>query len=278
MSKKVSEESVNDVIVKLIEGKSKEEVKGLYADIQDVFKDNGLDALDFNDKLRQAVKEIEDSSDKIDYNGKKYTTVAKRIEVIRKYFGFDVQIKTENISVNDNTVVFKAALNLFTENGSREIATGHAEEKRTSSEMNKKAAYEVAETSAIGRALGNAGLSGGEFASANELDAVGAIKSKVSEDLLNHLKTYAKNSKTSWKSALGTQGIQDENELTEDKAIKLLTIFLKTINNTNKNTSTTQQIEQDTTKNKTVKEKTATAKNVKDEKDEKQDGGLDITL
>lgn len=62
MTKKVSEESVNSVVLKLIEGKNKNDVKELYSEIQDVFKDNGLDALDFNDKLRLAVKEIENSS------------------------------------------------------------------------------------------------------------------------------------------------------------------------------------------------------------------------
>jgi hypothetical protein len=275
MSKKVSEESVDNVIGKLIEGKNKDEIRELYSEIQDVLKDKGVDALDFNDKLRLAIKDIENSSDKIDYDGKKYTTVAKRIEIVRKYFGFDVQIKTENISVNDNTVVFKASLVLHTDKGTREISTGHAEEKRTASEMNKKAAYEVAETSAIGRALGNAGLSGGEFASANELAAVGAIKSKVSDDLLSHLKAYAKTSKTSWKTALSTQGVQDETELTEDKALKLLTIFLKTINNTNKNSATSQQIEKDT---KNTKEKVIAKNEVVESSNAKPDDGLDIPL
>jgi len=271
MSKKVSSESVDSVMNKLIEGKDSIDVKEIYSEIEDFFAENNLDALSFNAKLRQAIKEIEQSSDKIDYDGKKYTTVAKRIDVIRKYFGFDVQIKTENSSVNDSTVVFKASLILFNGNEQREISTGHAEEKRLSSEMNKKAAYEVAETSAIGRALGNAGLSGGEFASANELAAVGAIKSKISEDLLGHLKVCAKTARTSWKSALATQGVQDENELTEDKAIKLLSIFLKTINNTSKNDATSKQIAQ---------EKATTSKEKKTESvsNEKNTDGSDSLL
>lgn len=129
MSKKVSSESVDSVMNKLIEGKDSIDVKEIYSEIEDFFAENNLDALSFNAKLRQAIKEIEQSSDKIDYDGKKYTTVAKRIDVIRKYFGFDVQIKTENISVNDSTVVFKASLILFNGNEQREISTGHAEEK-----------------------------------------------------------------------------------------------------------------------------------------------------
>lgn len=274
MTKKVSEESVNSVVLKLIEGKNKNDVKELYSEIQDVFKENGLDALDFNDKLRLAVKEIENSSEKIDYDGKKYTTVAKRIEVIRKYFGLDVQIKTENIAVNDSTVVFKATLILFTDKGERVLATGHAEEKRTSSEMNKKAAFEVAETSAIGRALGNAGLSGGEFASANELAAVGALKSKSSTDLVDHLKVLAKTSNTSWKSALATQGVVDENELTDEKSFLLLNIFLKAIANTNKNAETATKIANDKKNQKTTVKAKAEVEKPSDDKNDQHEISL----
>ena len=49
------------------------------------------------------------------------------------------------------------------------VATGHAEEYRDSSKINKTSALENAETSAIGRALASFGLGGTEFASADEV-------------------------------------------------------------------------------------------------------------
>ena len=48
-------------------------------------------------------------------------------------------------------------------------ATGHAEEVRASSQINKTSALENAETSAIGRALAALGYAGTEFASADEV-------------------------------------------------------------------------------------------------------------
>ena len=49
------------------------------------------------------------------------------------------------------------------------LATGHAEEVRGGSLVNKTSAVENCETSAIGRCLFTAGLGGGEFSSADEL-------------------------------------------------------------------------------------------------------------
>lgn len=71
--------------------------------------------------------------------------------------------------------------------------------------------------------------------------------------------------------ALATQGVQDENDLTEDKAIKLLSIFLKTINNTSKNDATSKQIAQ---------EKATTSKEKKTESvsNEKNTDGSDSLL
>jgi hypothetical protein len=52
----------------------------------------------------------------------------------------------------------------------RIIATGIAEEKRGSSQINRTSALENCETSAIGRALAAAGYGGSEYASANEVE------------------------------------------------------------------------------------------------------------
>jgi len=52
------------------------------------------------------------------------------------------------------------------------VGSGMAEEIRGQGHVNTTSALENAETSAIGRALASLGLSGGEYASANEMDAV----------------------------------------------------------------------------------------------------------
>jgi hypothetical protein len=49
------------------------------------------------------------------------------------------------------------------------LATGHSEEYRHTSQINKTSALENAETSAIGRALAALGLGGTEFATADEV-------------------------------------------------------------------------------------------------------------
>lgn len=99
----------------------------------------------------------------------KYTQVVHRMEAFRKHLGTSVGIDTE-IKVDDGKrVVIKATakdMNGFI------IGSGYAEEIRGKGHVNQTSALENAETSAIGRCLASLGLGGGEYASANELDAV----------------------------------------------------------------------------------------------------------
>lgn len=100
-------------------------------------------------------------------HGKDYETVASRIERFRKekeLYG----IETELLQNNETTVVVKAIIRDCERQGVI-IATGHAEENRTSSQINRTSALENCETSAIGRALACFGYIGTEFASADEV-------------------------------------------------------------------------------------------------------------
>lgn len=100
-------------------------------------------------------------------HGKVYDTVARRVKQFRdseKYTGY--AIVTKMLDRDDSTVVMKACIK--NEKGDT-IATGHAEEDRTASTINKTSALENCETSAIGRALAAFGLAGTEFASADEV-------------------------------------------------------------------------------------------------------------
>lgn len=123
-----------------------------------------------NELLKSTLLEI-DSTDlgKIDINGTFYTKVSKRIEIFRKNFGFNAKIETEVAHLDEVLVLMKATISIFKNDTWFQVATGHAEERRDSSEINKTSAVENAETSAIGRALACLGISGEEYASADEL-------------------------------------------------------------------------------------------------------------
>lgn len=100
-------------------------------------------------------------------HGKEYKTVALRVAEFRqndetKSYG----LVTEVMQIDESKVMMRCTV--FDPQG-RALATGHAEEWRSASKINRTSALENAETSAIGRALASLGLGGTEFASANEV-------------------------------------------------------------------------------------------------------------
>lgn len=107
----------------------------------------------------------------VDIHGKSYELVSSRVERFRKDHP-DWTIRTKIIEVTENRVIMKATIESpFTGGDHKQvvIATGHAEEIRSANAINKTSALEVAETSAIGRALACLGYIGGEYASADEV-------------------------------------------------------------------------------------------------------------
>jgi hypothetical protein len=102
---------------------------------------------------------------KVKIHGREYETVASRVARFRE-IAHDWCIATEILHRDDEVVVMKASIS---DDKGVVKATGHAEEKRASSQINKTSALENAETSAIGRALAALGYAGTEFASADEV-------------------------------------------------------------------------------------------------------------
>lgn len=101
----------------------------------------------------------------VSIHGKQYETVALRVRKFRTAHP-SYTLSTEIVSRDEECVVMLAKI--LDESG-RLIATGHSEEYRKSSQINRTSALENAETSAIGRALAAFGLGGTEFATADEV-------------------------------------------------------------------------------------------------------------
>jgi len=115
------------------------------------------------------VSELHKSHGIAQRGGKKYTQVVHRMEAFRTVFGLECGVDTEILVDDGQRVVVKAVV---TDHNGHIVGSGMAEEIRGQGNVNKTSALENCETSAIGRALASIGLSGGEYASANEMEAV----------------------------------------------------------------------------------------------------------
>lgn len=110
--------------------------------------------------------------------GKMYLQVVHRVEAFRRTLGAEFGIDTQIIVDDGHRVVVKAVV---TNKDGITVGSGMAEEIRGQGHVNTTSALENAETSAIGRALASLGLSGGEYASANEMDAVPRKQKNIDE-------------------------------------------------------------------------------------------------
>lgn len=131
-------------------------------------------------KIAEAIKEADEltkTSGVQVKGGKNYLQVKDRVSIFRKKFGLDYGINT-NIVVDDGQrIVIKA---IVTDRDGRLIGSGYAEEIRGRG-VNLTSAIENCETSSIGRALSSLSLHGGEYASANEMEAVGRKEEAIKQ-------------------------------------------------------------------------------------------------
>jgi hypothetical protein len=100
----------------------------------------------------------------IPIKGKNYSMVKDRLQHVLKFFP-EIRIDEQIVFQDEKRVVTKTTLYI----GETPYSTGHAEEKRDSSFINKTSALEVCFSSSLGRCLAAFGLSGQEFASAEEM-------------------------------------------------------------------------------------------------------------
>jgi hypothetical protein len=111
------------------------------------------------------VEKAKKPSGTIAIHGREYQTVAFRVQRFREAHP-DWGLLTSVVERDGECVVVQAQIENET---GRILATGHAEEYRKASQINRTSALENAETSAIGRALAALGFGGTEFATANEV-------------------------------------------------------------------------------------------------------------
>lgn len=114
----------------------------------------------------EALKQINEKLEGIPVKGKNYVEVNTRVKAFRELCP-EGTIITEIIEMADGVVTIKATI--ATEEG-RIVSTGLAQEKESSSFINKTSYIENCETSAVGRALGFLGIGiDGSMCSADEL-------------------------------------------------------------------------------------------------------------
>lgn len=121
------------------------------------------------DILIKTISDFKQTADgqMIDIHGKDYATVAHRLAIFRRNLGSRARIETLILDRDKETVAVKAIISI----DNQIIATGMAEEKRTSSRINQTSALENCETSAVGRALAMCGITNDKIASAEEVAA-----------------------------------------------------------------------------------------------------------
>ena len=112
-------------------------------------------------------------------SGNKYMTTAGRIMALHEKFPGQVQISSEILNDDEFKIEMMSTVEITSETGTRKF-TGFAREYyevKTQKDVNFASALENCETSAVGRAIGFAGvglLLESGFASANEIERIGA--------------------------------------------------------------------------------------------------------
>lgn len=167
--------------------------------------------------------------------GKNYAEVNQRIKAFRSLYpeGF---IRTLLVSNTDGVCIFRAEVGYYFEDKEVILGTGTAYEKEDSSFINKTSYIENCETSAVGRALGMAGIGiDTSVRSAEEVENAMLNQTKmekISETQVKSIrKTIEKNP-----DAMTEEGLCKyfEVEKIEDMTIDNLQTFLRMINGEDK--------------------------------------------
>lgn len=147
----------------------------------------------------EELKKANETMTMTDIKGKKYAEVNQRVKAFRMLFP-DGFIKSEIVSIENGICVMKARVGYYVVESDKLmeviIGEGTAYEKEDSSFINKTSYIENCETSAVGRALGMAGIGmDAEIASAEEQQNAmlnQALTEKITETQVKSIRTTIK--------------------------------------------------------------------------------------
>ena len=142
----------------------------------------------------------------VSIHGKKYLTVGKRISDFRD-INPEWEISSEILNAGQ-LVLVKTTIK---DESGKIISTGHAEEERGSTNINKTSAIENAETSSVGRALAFMGRGGTEIASADEV--VNAVHQQGQKDIYERAQRFTKSLMKCYTSVVEIQRFLANGEL-----------------------------------------------------------------
>lgn len=170
-----------------------------------------------------------------DIKGKKYAEVNQRIKAFRMLFP-DGFIKTDIVSIENGVCVMKARVGYYVVQSDRLmeviIGEGSAYEKEDSSFINKTSYIENCETSAVGRALGMAGIGmDAEIASVEEQQNAmlnQALNEKITETQVKSIRLTIKEHPEEYSEAGICKFFKVEK--LEDLTIANLQTFLTKVN------------------------------------------------
>lgn len=133
------------------------------------------------------LKRVNEGVKRIEVKGKAYACVAARVQAFRELYP-NGSITTDILSLENGVVTMKSTI--FDDQGNI-LATGHAQEKETASQVNKTSFIENCETSAVGRALGMLGIGSDEqMASAEEVANAINQQETSRDDMIKALDSY----------------------------------------------------------------------------------------
>ena len=171
----------------------------------------------------------------VSIKGKEYVEVNTRLKYFRQNFK-DWTLETDIVELTDDKVLMKAYIK---NPDGRIVATGYAQEDKSSSYINKTSFIENCETSAWGRALGNLGIGiDSSVASYEEVDIAIKKQEATKQTPKKAAKLKLTDSGTHWENTVNAlksgkvkslEQIASYYEIT-DEARKKLNILIHAIN------------------------------------------------
>lgn len=179
---------------------------------------------------RELIEKANKGLPTVDIKGKNYVMVKDRVKAFRNTFP-DMAIVTDVLHFDDESVTIKATI--LDENGMIK-ATGHAQEYKSASFINKTSYVENCETSAIGRAIGLLGIGiddsfGSADEVANAIHQQDAMKRVITPAQAEGLKQLLEKTESDTKAFLKNFKVNSVDEIPADMYAKAQELMHKKV-------------------------------------------------